>query len=493
MIGWFSDAEFNLLRFIYNRLFEKRRVKDLWVKNVKIGLERRRFWRPAEFFHGETVMRGLVIGLILGMLFAPFSGGSPVAMAAQSAKKPAAKKQKPKPLPETGKPVPGLEPFDRMMRAFLKKQGIPGASLAVVKDGRLVYARGFGYADVERKQPVQPDSLFRIASISKPITAVAILRLVERKKLSLDDKVLDIVKLKPHFNGEVNFDPRWKTVTIRQLLQHTGGWDRDASFDPMFRAVQFAKELKRKPPAASKDVICCMLGRPLDFDPGTKYAYSNFGYNLLGRVIEAKTGKTYEQFVKQDVLQPIGVTRMRIGGSLLEQRVAGEVRYYNHGDEQTSSVFFPDKRVLWPYGGWHHEAMDSHGAWIASAGDLARFAAAIDRPRKSKILSPGSIREMFAPPPAPVSRTKDGKLKPTYYGLGWSVRTADPGKINTWHTGSLPGTSTILVRRHDGLSWVVLMNRRKTPESNHAARLIDPLVHKAANAVKSWPKGDLFQ
>lgn len=428
-------------------------------------------------------MRGSVFAVILvGCLVGT--------VAAQKSKKPKAK-----PLPETGKRVPGLEPFDRLMRSFLAKQGIPGASLAVVKDGRLVYVRGFGYADVERKQPVMPDSLFRIASLSKQITAVAILRLVERKKLSLDDRVLDIIKIKPHFNKGTKFDPRWRAVTIRQLLHHTGGWDRDASFDPMFKAIQFAKELGVKPPAGSKDVIRCMLGRPLDFDPGTKYAYSNFGYNLLGRVIEAKTGKSYAQFVKDDVLKPIGVTRMRIGRSLLSQRAPGEVRYYNYGNKRTLNVFDPDsgKKVLWPYGGWNQEAMDSHGAWIASAIDLARFAAAIDRPRESKILKPASIQAMFAPPAAPVSRTKDGKLKPKYYGLGWMVVKVGPGKINTWHTGSLPGTSTLLVRRHDGLSWVVLMNRRKTPYGNHAAKLIDPLVHKAANAVKTWLSHDRFK
>ncbi|MFQ5731951.1 MAG: penicillin-binding protein, partial [Planctomycetaceae bacterium] len=87
---------------------------------------------------------------------------------------------------------------------------------------------------------------------------------------------------------------------------------------------------------------------------------------------------------------------------------------------------------------------------------------------------------MFSPPLSPVSRTKAGKLKDVYYGLGWSVRRVAGKAINTWHTGSLPGTSTILVRRHDGLSWVVLMNRRQTPFGNHAAQLIDPLVHRAA-------------
>jgi len=406
------------------------------------------------------------------------------------------KPAKPKPIPETGRAVRGLEPFDRLMRRFLVKHEIPGGALAVVKEGRLIYARGFGYADVEKKQPVQPTSLFRIASISKPITAVAILRLVERKQLSLDEKVLEILKFRPHFPREdAKIDPRWKTVTVRQLLQHTGGWDRSVSFDPMFRAVEFANMLNVKPPAKSAQVIRVMLGQKMDFDPGTKYAYSNFGYCLLGRIIEEKTGRTYERHVKEDVLKPIGVTRMRVGRTLESGRAKDEVRYYAYGNLRGRCVFPPQvgKLVPHPYGAWHLEAMDSHGGWIASAVDLARFAAAIDRPRTSKILTPQSIETMFAPPPAPVWRTKDGKLKPLYYGLGWLVRPVGKTGRNTWHTGSLPGTATILVRRHDGLSWVVLMNRRKTPHGPHATRLIDPEVHRAASAVKRWPTHDLFE
>lgn len=398
-------------------------------------------------------------------------------------------------MPETGRVVKGLEPFDRLMRRFLAKHEIPGAAVAVVKDGRLVYARGFGYADKGRKEPVQPKSLFRIASISKPITAVAILRMVERKQLSLDDRVLDVLKYRPHLPKGAKVDPRWKRITVRQLLQHTGGWDRGKSFDAMFKAVEFARELKVKPPAKPEHVIRVMLGKPLDFDPGKQYAYSNFGYNLLGRIIEKKTGKRYDRFVMDDVLSPIGITDMRLGKTLLVGRAKGEVRYYTRGNRTGPSVFAPnvEKRVPWQYGGWHLEAMDAHGGWIASAIDLAKFAAAIDRPRTSKILKASSIRTMFAPPPAPVSRTRAGKLKDVYYGLGWSVRRVSPGKINTWHTGSLDGTSTILVRRHDGLSWAVLFNTRSTPFGTHPARIIDPQVHRAANAVKTWPNHDLFK
>ena len=188
--------------------------------------------------------------------------------AADRAGKPKPKKRK-APVPVTGKTVPELAAFDVMMRGFMEKHEIPGAALAVVKDGRLVYARGFGYSDLKKREPVKPGALFRIASISKPVTAVAILRLVQQKKLSLDERVTDIVTLKPHTNGIGDeLDKRWKTVTVRQLLHHTGGWDRSVSFDPMFRAVQFAKELKVKAPAGPNHVIRCMLGRKLDFDPG---------------------------------------------------------------------------------------------------------------------------------------------------------------------------------------------------------------------------------
>src|SRR5262249_47998282 len=156
---------------------------------------------------------------------------------------------------------------------------VPGAALAVVRHGRLVYARGFGYADQEKHRPVQPQSLFRIASISKPFTATAIMQLIERGKLRLDDRVVDILHRDPRYHIHDN-RPFWKKVTVRQLLQHTGGWDRQQSFDPQFRSVLIAKEEHVAPPAMPAQIIQYMLDRPLDFEPGTRSAYSNFGYCL---------------------------------------------------------------------------------------------------------------------------------------------------------------------------------------------------------------------
>ena len=392
-------------------------------------------------------------------------------------------------LPVTGKANPDLASFDRMMTDFMQKYHLPGAALAVAKDGRIVYARGFGYADLDMKEPVKPETLFRIASVTKPFTAVAVLQLVERGKLGLNDRVFDVLGLKDLRGPEAKFDDRWKRVTILQLLQHRGGWDRDKSFDPMFRSPTICKELDVSPPADQEAIIRYMLRQPLDFDPGERYAYSNFGYCLLGRVVEKASGSRYEDYVKKEILAPLGIERMRLGKTLAEDRAPGEVQYFCSGEGKAVMGPRLGKPVPWPYGAWCLESMDSHGGWVASAEDLVRLAAAFNRPKKCKILHEKSIETMFARPPGAAGEDEDGKPADFYYGCGWSVRPVAGGEANTWHTGSLDGTSTLLVRRWDDLTWAVLFNSRQAKGCDPAG-LIDPLVHEAAEAVKHWPRGE---
>lgn len=139
---------------------------------------------------------------------------------------------------------------------------------------------------------------------------------------------LDILKHKPHLAEGKKLDERQRAITIRQLLEHRSGWDRGVSFDAMFRPVEFAKMLGIQPPAGPSDVIRCMLGEPLDFAPGERYAYSNYGYCLLGRVIEQVTGKPYDDYVKAEVLAPLSIRTMRLGKTRLDDRQQDEVRYY---------------------------------------------------------------------------------------------------------------------------------------------------------------------
>jgi N-acyl-D-amino-acid deacylase len=289
--------------------------------------------------------------------------------------------------------IPSLDAF---FLSFMEQHRVPGCAAAVSRGDRLLYSRGFGWADVAQREPVQAESRFRIASISKSITAVAVLKLVEQGKLKLDDRAYDWIQDEPLILEGKEVEPRLKTITIRQLLQHRGGWDRDKSFDAMFQSVRFADMLGKSAPAGPNDVIRCMFTQPLDFDPGARYAYSNFGYCLLGRIIEKAAGKTYDQYVQEEVLRPAGATTMQLGRTLDSLRAEKEVRYYDPASG--GSVFAPDigKQVPQPYGAWNLEAMDAHGGWIASAVDLVRFASALDRRSSKLVLRPDSLDALVA-------------------------------------------------------------------------------------------------
>ncbi len=393
-------------------------------------------------------------------------------------------------LPITGRDEPALATFDRVMLKFMNDHQVPGAALAIARHGKIIYARGFGYSDVAKHEPVNPDALFRIASISKPFTAAAILQLVERGQLKLSDRPFETLGFKPHLDGNSQVDPRLYTITIQQLLHHTAGFDRETSFDPMFRPIDIAKALGTKSPAEQAAMIEYMMGRPLDFNPGAKEVYSNFGYCVLGRVIEQHTDMRYIAYVQKEVLGPLGIRRMRQGRSLEADRAAGEVKYYPGNAVKVKSVFGGDN-VPRCYGGWNLEAMDSHGGWIASAPELVRFASSFDDPDHCPILKPESIAEIFSRP-IESGFTPDGKPKPAFYADGWMVRPVNREKANTWHNGLFDGTSALLVRRYDGLTWAVLFNTDRDQKKQMLSGLIDPLLHSVANGIQEWPEGEEF-
>ncbi len=381
-----------------------------------------------------------------------------------------------------------MKAFDRMLQEFMRENRVQGAAFAVTRDSRIIYSRAFGYSDLSTHEKVKPTSLFRIASISKPITAVSILQLVENGKLRLDEKIFDVLDYESAILslGDI-FDHRLRNVTIQHLLEHRGGWDRDKSFDPMFQSVRFAKELDMPSPAGAKDVIMAMLRQPLDFVPGERFAYSNFGYCLLGRVVAMRSGMNYEDYVKQSVLAPLGITSMRLGATRIDGRANGEVRYYQPG--QAQSVFEVEKgeNVPLPYGAWNLEAMDAHGGWIASAVDLAKFAAALDDPEHSALLSREKMDRIFARPEGLAGYDTDGSVKPVYYALGWHNRVVGGGKVNHWHTGSLPGTAAILIKRHDGFNFVALFNSRISPTSKHLGQAFDEWLSRAIALPRGSP------
>ncbi|MDE2684471.1 MAG: serine hydrolase [Chloroflexota bacterium] len=388
-------------------------------------------------------------------------------------------------LGQTGIHVAAVEGFDDLILALMAKYEIPGAAIAIAKDGRLVFAKGYGLADVENKELVRPDSLFRIASISKPVTAVAVLKLMEDGLLDLDERVLDILAHLDPPGGEV-LDPRFKEVTVRQLLHHAGGWDRDVSFDPTNIPHRVAASLRLPGPVVCEDIIRYMLGQPLDFDPGTRKAYSNLGYCILGRVIEEKSGQLYEEYVKESVLNPTGITRMRIGGTLFDERADGEVRYYDYRVSGLSRSVFPDgtQEVPYTYGGLYIRGRDSVGGWIASATDLVRLVSGLDGSEPPSPLEPETVELMLSRHDPPLVDTDH------YEGMGWNVYPVG-SDASWWHSGGTAGAKSLLLRNEDGVAVAALFNARPKEDSEFS-RERNRLVWQIAREVNDWPEYDLF-
>ncbi|MGK5554888.1 serine hydrolase domain-containing protein [Actinomadura kijaniata] len=372
----------------------------------------------------------------------------------------------------TGRALAGLGGFDATMRKFMTERGVSAGQLAVVRKGRLLLARGYSYS-ADPRFAVQPTSPFRIASISKPITATAVLRLVQDGKLKLTDRVARLLGL------STAADPRLGNVTVLHLLQHLGGWDKSLTPDVMWRDLEIAKALNVPLPIKHAHIMRYASTLRLNHAPGTRFAYCNYGYMLLGRIIERVTGQSYAAYVQRAVLAPRGITRMKLGRSLT--RAPGEVPY---SSIHTGPTVFDGsgRQVPYPYGGFNLENHDAQGGWLSTAVDLVRFAGIYDG--GTSVLNATSISRAFAKPATGVNA--DG----FYFGAGWMVRPVKGGR-NTWHDGSMAGTSTLLVRRFDGLTWAVLFNRRQEGKAPSFAA-IDGMLHQAANAVKTWPTGHLY-
>lgn len=381
---------------------------------------------------------------------------------------------------QTGLHVPELVAFDSAMTALLTNHGVPGGQLALTYQGRLVYNRGFGYSNTSSSTFVQPSSVFRIASLSKPITSVGIMKLFEQGLLTLDSKVFGPTGILNDTTYQNILDSRITDITVRHLLQHQGGWNRNISGDPMFNAYSIASYMGVPPPGDAITMIRYMLANTmLDFDPGTQSQYSNFGYCVLGRVIEKITGESYENYMRGTIFVPMGITEIQLGRNLEADILPNEVTYYDYpGAPMANSVYDNSTQVTWPYAGFNIEYMDAHGGWVSSAEDLCKFLVSVDRfNTKPDILTTATIDTMIKP-----SSTDP------YYACGFSVNAFN----NWWHNGSLPGTSTEFVRAGNlQLNWAILLNTRPA-NSGSLMTDVDNLVWNCLPLISTWPAHDLF-
>ncbi|MFN8241654.1 MAG: serine hydrolase domain-containing protein [Bacteroidales bacterium] len=366
--------------------------------------------------------------------------------------------------------------LERTVSGFLKNWDLAGASVAVSRNGKLVYARGFGFADKEAGIEIQPYNKFRIASISKLVTAVAIMKLQESGKLSVYERVFGPGGI---LNDSIFMHPRDKRaydITVAHLLSHEGGWTTRWG-DQMFMPVTVAESMGMVPPVDTRTIVKFALGKYMHFTPGTGKSYSNLGYAILGLVIEKVSGMTYEEYCKKEVLEPLGIYDMTLAKNLSSEKAPFEVNYYEPGDAVLKpSIYDTTKIVPASNGGNDIEALGGAGAWIATAPDLLKLLLAIDGfSSRADILSDSSISFM--------TDNNNG-----YAPVGWKTTIMDG---NWWRTGTFPGSACMIKRQPDGTAWAVLLNSSAWNGPEISAS-VNYMMMRALSHVKQWPDIDLF-
>jgi len=369
--------------------------------------------------------------------------------------------------------------IDRSVQSFLKKWKIEGASVAITKDEHLVYAKGFGTANTETGEEMKPGHLFRIASVSKLITATAIMKLCEDGLLGLDDRVFgkDGLLNDPDFLSYK--DRRYEEITVRHLLNHTGGWSARYSGDPMFSSLYIARKMDIEAPADFSSVLEFTMGRRLNYKPGTRYSYSNFGYGILGEIVARVSGMDYQDYVVMNLMKPLDIHDMHLGRSFYHEKFPNEVRYHSSAGIMTAySVDGSGEKVPIYYGGNNIELLGPAGGWIASAPELIKFLTAVDGfSGQPDLLRPLTVLQM--PNPEVSGQGLFGWRGSNKYGT-W------------WRTGYLTGSSALVVRQENGLNWVVMMNT-STYKHSRIHRYVSGMMFSAVNRVQSWPTIDLFE
>ncbi len=213
--------------------------------------------------------------------------------------------------PGSGPVVPELAPLESAMTNFLVAHNFAAGTLALMKDSKLVLRQGYGWRDNHFTKVIHPDNLFRLASVSKMLTASSIYKLVAAGKITTSTRIYDYLGIQPW--GGVLGDSRITNITVQHLLDHAGGWNQYATtppFDPVFRTVQFSTNMGLNYPAGPTNVISWMFSKPLDFTPGSTNVYCNLGYLILGRVIEKASGKSYMDYLQQELLGNAGLTNI---------------------------------------------------------------------------------------------------------------------------------------------------------------------------------------
>ena len=355
--------------------------------------------------------------------------------------------------------------FDEAITELTERWSIPGTQVAVIYNGTLFFNKGYGVADSDSATNVTNESKFRMASLSKAVTSSGILTMIQNGNISLDDRMVDLIPdLIPSALEGCDY-PSHSTsysidnITVSQLLNHRAGFD--PSSDPTYwhwdtwesrnddcldiDSLNTDYDDGNLAPVPMERILSEWLRRPLDYEPGSDYEYSNIGYQILGQIIEAQSGMGYEAYILENVLTPMGIDSMSIGMTMPDQRAKDEVTYYDY-EEDTSPCHFPSgedgngdpifETAADPdCGDFVVEEKDGGGGWIATAADYARFLAHIDGTLTTTAFN-NSFDYFISNPDAPEYST--------YYGHGVFVSAANTDIWN--HNGAFSGSSTYFKR-----------------------------------------------
>lgn len=374
--------------------------------------------------------------------------------------------------------VEELQGLDRKVEAYLRKWDIKGASLAIMRNDSLLYAKGYGWADQENEIRMAPGNILRMASVSKLVTATGIMVLQDKGMISIKDTVFGPRGiLNDSLYTSIIKDRNYKRITVEHLLRHEGGFRRDPLFSS--RDVMHSMKLDHSPTA--EDYFRLVLRQSLRFKPGSWQKYSNFGYLVLSEIIAKVSGMPYEEFIQKEVLQKAGCYDMHIAGIYYEDKFDNEVRYYtNEGPGKFIEEYNCSGRIVERcYGGNDITLLSGAGAWCGSAAEIARFVASINgRDEVPDIISKEAVRQM-------TEYSDEDK-----YSLGWN----DTNPRKGWsRTGTLSGTSALVKCFPDGECWVMITNS-STWKGPSQTKYTDELFKKCRSQYSGMlPKRNLFE
>lgn len=359
--------------------------------------------------------------------------------------------------------------FDETIVSFMKAREIPGLSVALTYDDRLIYASAFGYANREEDLLVTTSDRFRLASVSKSITAIAIMRLAELGALSLTSRVFGKGSILGSSYSSKSYNDWERQITVQHLLEHSSGFvDEDMcgeGCDPTYLPETMVLN--------QWDLVRTLLDKHTPSHvPGTFASYSNFAYFVLGRVVEATSTTNYSSYVHDEILNPLNVTCIQIAS---DNKTDDDVSYYDFEDAEAPYSFHVSRR-------------DSVGAWTASPVDLVKILTSIDGlPGRTDILAPESTKAMFS----------KGSVTNSSYAKGWTVKLgSDVELIEASKDGGYPGTNAYWnINFLNKTSYAIVINReieKSTKKGFNGGFDLKTLMDNLTYSITEWPVWDLF-